>query len=61
MMTHIILSRLVYLGWWAHLFSLERWGCFLVPGVCFPNHMPQEGTDRIQQFWAVTDGPRYPG
>jgi hypothetical protein len=46
-MMRIILPRLVYLFWWANLFSLERWGCFLVWGVWFPSRMPLEGTDHI--------------
>jgi hypothetical protein len=46
---------------WVHLFILERWGCFLVRGVWFPSHMLLEGTDRIQEFWALASGPRYLG
>jgi hypothetical protein len=42
-------------------FSLECWGRSLVWGVWFPSHLPLEGTDLIQKFWAITDGPRYPG
>jgi hypothetical protein len=45
-MTQII-TEISFLGWWAHLFSLERWGCFLVWGVWFPNRMPLEAIDRI--------------
>jgi hypothetical protein len=58
MMTQIVLPRLIYLGWWAHLFILERWGCFLVWGVWIPSCMPLEGIDRIWEFWVVTSGPR---
>jgi hypothetical protein len=39
-----------FLGWWPLLFSLEWWSCFLVWGVWFPNHLPLEGTNRIQNF-----------
>jgi hypothetical protein len=48
------------LSWWPHLFSLERWGCFLVLGVWFPNHLPLEGTDRIRMFWVITGSLQYP-
>jgi hypothetical protein len=49
------------LSWWPHLFSLERWGCFLIRGVWFSSRLPMEETDRIRKFWVVTDGLWYLG
>jgi hypothetical protein len=36
-----------FLGWWARLFSLWRWGCFLVWGVWFLSRVPLKGTGRM--------------
>jgi hypothetical protein len=56
-----IVSMISFLGCWPLLFSLEWWDRSLVRVVRFPNHLPLEGNDRIQNFWAITGDLQYPG